>query len=72
MRFLKVQHRRGFNHDHGTKYTVTDLQRSNGVYNYEAGINRLPRKDSKFWSWRFMVWDVEANQKAYSRKERAS
>ncbi len=61
MKFIKVTNRRGFNHDHGTKYTVTDLERSNERHNYEAGTNRRPRRDSKFWSHRFMVWDAERN-----------
>lgn len=61
MKFVKVQNRRGFNHNHGTKYTVTDLNRSNETHNFEAGTNRMPRRDSKFWSHNFMVWDVEAN-----------
>ena len=61
MKFLKVQNRHGFNHNHGTKYTVTDLNRSNETHNFEAGVNRMPRRDSKFWGFRYMVWDVEAN-----------
>lgn len=61
MKFVKVINRRGFNHHHGTKYTVTDLNRSNESHNYEAGTNRMPRRDSKFWGFRYMVWDVEAN-----------
>lgn len=61
MKFIKVRNRRGFNHDHGTKFTVTDLGRSGSEYNYEAGTNRRPRRDSRFWTCKFMVWDVSAN-----------
>jgi hypothetical protein len=59
MKFIKVENRRGFNHNHSTKYTVTDLERSNETHNFEAGTNRMPRRDSKFWSYRFMVWNVK-------------
>ena len=62
MKLIKTRHIRGFNHNHGTKYTVTDLQRSAGPYTVEAGVNRLPRRDSKFWDHgRFMIWDTEGN-----------
>jgi hypothetical protein len=67
MKFVKVQNRRGFNHNHGTKYTVTDLNRSNETHNFEAGTNRMPRRDSKFWSHNFMVWDAEASCQICSR-----
>lgn len=63
MKFVKVTNRRGFNHDHGTKYTVTDLKRSSETHNFEAGTNRMPRRDSKFWGHNFMIWDVQANRK---------
>lgn len=68
MKFIKVRNVRGFNHNHGTKYTVTDLERSNDQYNFEAGTNRLPRKDSKFWGHRYMVWNSEDNQQEYARR----
>ena len=61
MKFIKVKDRRGFNYDHGTKFTVTDLRRSDSLFSYEAGTNRMPRRDSKYWGARYMVWDVEGN-----------
>jgi hypothetical protein len=61
MKFSKVKNVRGFNHNHGTKFVLNDLNRSNELYNFEAGVNRMPRRDSKFWGHRFMVWDVENN-----------
>lgn len=61
MKFIKVRNVRGSNHIHGTKYTVTDLNRSNDQSNYEAGTDRMPRRDSKYWGHRFMIWDVEGN-----------
>ena len=68
MKFIKVQNRRGFNHDHWTKYTVTDLKRSfDKSFSVEAGTNRMPRRDSKFWSHNFMVWDVESNSQITTR-----
>jgi hypothetical protein len=70
MKFIKVQNRRGFNHDHGTKFTVTDLARSNERFNFEAGTDRRPRCDSRFWNpARFMVWDVEANHQLRGEKK---
>jgi hypothetical protein len=67
MKFIKVTNRTGFNHDHGTRFVVIDLQRSTNEINIEAGINRLPRRNSRFWDdSRYMVWDVEA--KTYARQ----
>lgn len=65
MKFIKVKNRRGFNHNHGTKYVVIDLERSNEIHNFEAGANRMPR-DSKFWSHLFVVWDVEAKSQIFA------
>lgn len=61
MKFIKLNAVRGTNHNHGTKYTVTDLVRSNGANNVEAGTDRMPRRDSKFWGSRYMIWDEEKN-----------
>ncbi len=66
MKFIKISNRRGFNYDHGTRYSITDLERSTNETYYEAGTNRKPRRDSKYWNFRFMVWDVERNSKAVS------
>lgn len=58
MKFIKVQHIRGIDHNHGTKYVVVDLKRSSGLIDYQAGTSRKPRKDSKYWGWRYMVYDT--------------
>ena len=59
MKFIKITKRKGFDYNHGTKYSVTDLRRSNNQFNFEAGVNRRPRMDSKFWKGHYMIWDVE-------------
>lgn len=33
-----------------------------------AFAKRLPRKDSKFWTADFLVWDLESNEKASPAK----
>lgn len=63
MKFIKIANRLGFNHSHGKKYSVTDLARSDKKYNYEAGTDRMPRRDSKFRGFRYMIWDVAGNYK---------
>lgn len=63
MKFIKLKNRRGLDHNHGTKYVIVDLQRSDDKFNYEAGIDRLPRKNSKYWNvCDFMIWDVEQKE----------
>jgi len=66
MKFIKITNRRGRNFDHGTKFTVTDLKRSNERHNCEAGCGRRPRRDSKFYHHRFMIWDHEANEQVFA------
>lgn len=48
--------------EENAKYTITRL--SDGAVSYR---DRLPRCDSKFWSYNFMIWDQEANQQISRR-----
>lgn len=61
MKFLRLKHKQGFNENLSSRYTVTDLERSNKQYNYIAGVDRIPRRDSKYWNFRYMIWDVKGN-----------